>query len=52
MSITANEVTINDFNPAEELAVTNSRVDSLEARLNNLVEVFQQQLLHHSELTL
>ena len=35
MSATANEVTINDFNPAEELAVTNSRVDSLEARLNN-----------------
>ena len=28
-------VTINDFNPAEELAVTNSRVDGLEARLNN-----------------
>ena len=24
---TANEVTINDFNPAEELAITNSRVD-------------------------
>ena len=36
MSATANEVTINDFNPAEELAVTNSRVDSLEARLNNV----------------
>merc|ERR1712100_971388 len=35
MYATANEVTINDFNPAEELAVTNSRVDSLEARLNN-----------------
>ena len=35
LSATANEVTINDFNPAEELAVTNSRVDSLEARLNN-----------------
>ena len=35
MSATANEVTINDFNPAEELAITNSRVDSLEARLNN-----------------
>ena len=32
---TANEVTINDFNTAEELAVTNSRVDGLEARLNN-----------------
>ena len=36
MSATANEVTINDFNPAEELAVTNSRVDGLEARMNNI----------------
>ena len=36
LSATANEVTINDFNPAEELAVTNSRVDGLEARLNNV----------------
>ncbi len=35
MSATANEVTINDFNPAEEIAVTNSRVDGIEARLNN-----------------
>ena len=35
MSATANEVTINDFNPAEELAITNSRVDGLEARMNN-----------------
>ena len=35
MSATANEITINDFNPAEELAITNSRVDGLEARLNN-----------------
>jgi len=35
MSATANEVTINDFNAAEEIAVTNSRVDGLEARLNN-----------------
>ena len=35
MSATANEVTIDNFNPAEELAVTNSRVDGLEARLNN-----------------
>ena len=26
---------ISEFNPAEELAVTNSRVDGLEARLNN-----------------
>ena len=36
MAATANEVTINDFNPAEELAITNSRVDGLEARLNNI----------------
>ncbi|MCR8545295.1 MAG: porin [Prochlorococcus marinus CUG1432] len=36
MSATANEVTINDFAPAEELAITNSRVDGLEARLNNI----------------
>jgi len=35
MSATANEVTISDFNAAEEIAVTNSRVDGLEARLNN-----------------
>jgi hypothetical protein len=35
MSATANEITINDFNPAEEIAITNSRVDGLEARLNN-----------------
>jgi len=35
VAATANEVTINDFNPAEEIAVTNSRVDGLEARLNN-----------------
>merc|ERR1712046_179173 len=35
VAATANEVTINDFSPAEELAVTNSRVDGLEARLNN-----------------
>jgi len=35
MAATANEVTINDFNPAEELAITNSRLDGLEARLNN-----------------
>jgi hypothetical protein len=35
MSATANEVTISDFAPAEELAITNSRVDGLEARLNN-----------------
>ena len=36
MSATANEVTINDFNTAEELAITNSRLDGLEARFNNL----------------
>ena len=36
MSATANEITISDFTPAEQLAVTNSRVDGLEARLNNL----------------
>jgi len=34
MSATANEVTIGDFS-AEQLAITNSRVDGLEARLNN-----------------
>ena len=36
MSATANEVTISDFTPAEQIAVTNSRVDALEARLNNI----------------
>ena len=36
MTASANEVTINDFNPAEEIAVTNSRLDGLEARFNNL----------------
>ena len=35
LAATANEVTISDFAPAEELAVTNSRIDGLEARLNN-----------------
>ena len=50
MSVTANEINLNDvsnyysseevesigdFNPAKEIAVTNSRVDGLEARLNN-----------------
>ena len=35
MAATANEVTISDFAPAEELAITNSRVDGLEARMNN-----------------
>ena len=36
MAATANEVTISDFTPAEELAITNSRVDGLEARINNI----------------
>ena len=36
ISATANEVTIGDFTPAEQLAITNSRVDGLEARLNNI----------------
>ena len=36
LSATANEVTISDFTPAEELAITNSRVDGLEARMNNI----------------
>ena len=36
MSATANEITIGDFTPAEQLAITNSRVDGLEAKLNNL----------------
>jgi len=50
LSATANEINLNDvsgyssseevqsisdFNPAKEIAVTNSRVDGLEARLNN-----------------
>ena len=36
MVATANEVTISDFSPAEQIAVTNSRVDGLEARINNI----------------
>ena len=36
MAASANEVTINDFNAAEEIAVTNRRIDGLEARFNNL----------------
>ena len=36
IAATANEVTINDFNAAEEIAVTNGRIDGLEARFNNL----------------
>ena len=35
VAATANEVTLSDFAPAEQLAITNSRVDGLEARLNN-----------------
>ncbi len=36
LSATANEVTISDFTPAEQLAITNSRVDGLEARMNDM----------------
>ena len=36
MAASANEVTISDFSPAEQLAITNSRVDGLEARVNNI----------------
>ena len=36
IAATANEVTISDFTPEEQLAITNSRVDGLEARLNNI----------------
>jgi len=36
VAATANEVTISDFSPVEQLAITNSRVDGLEARLNNI----------------
>ena len=35
MSATANEVTINDFNPVEELDITDSLIEPLERRLNN-----------------
>ena len=35
LAATANEVTISDFSAAEEIAVTNSRIDGLESRLNN-----------------
>ena len=35
ISATANEVTMSDFDAAEELAITNSRIDGLEAKLNN-----------------
>ena len=47
MSASANEVTINDFNAAEEIAVTNSRVDGLEARFNDLEAVHSQRQLQH-----
>jgi hypothetical protein len=36
LSATASEVTISDFTPAEQLAITNSRVDGLEARVSNI----------------
>jgi len=36
IAATANEVTISDFTPAEQLAITNSRVDGLEARMNDM----------------
>jgi len=36
MAATASEVTISDFTTEEQLAITNSRVDGLEARLNNI----------------
>ena len=35
ISATASEVTMSDFAAAEELAITNSRIDGLEAKLNN-----------------
>ena len=35
ISATASEVTMSDFDAAEELAVTNSRIDGLEAKFNN-----------------
>ena len=35
LSASASEVTISDFTSSEELAITNSRVDGLEARMNN-----------------
>jgi len=36
IAATASEVTMSDFNAAEEIAVTNSRIDGLEAKFNNL----------------
>ena len=50
MAASANEVTINDFNAAEEIAVTNSRVDGLEARFNNGSWHSLRQLQHLSVL--
>ena len=35
ISATASEVTMSDFDATEELAVTNSRIDGLEAKFNN-----------------
>ncbi|MDC2963245.1 porin, partial [Prochlorococcus sp. AH-736-K15] len=35
ISSSASEVTISDFDSTEELAITNSRIDGLEAKLNN-----------------
>ena len=35
LSANASEVTISDFATKENLAITNSRIDGLEARLNN-----------------
>ena len=35
ISATASEVTMSDFAAAEKLAITNSRIDGLEAKLNN-----------------
>ena len=47
IAATANEVTINDFNPAEELAITNSRVDGLEEDLIMLKLVVSQKQQQH-----
>ena len=53
MTASANEVTINDFNAAEEIAVTNSRVAALklDSIILKLVH-FQKQLQHLSVLIL
>ena len=48
---TANEVAISDFTPAEQLAITNSRVDGLRQDLTTLKLVAStKQQLHHSQL--